>query len=182
MTESHTACQTCGAAMDTTRSEGVCAICLFGDALEKTAGESFGGHELIEELARGGMGVVYRARRLKPGREVALKTLRGASLDSPDALERFRNEAAAMAGLEHPAILPVFQFGESDGVPFCTLKLMLLRDAGVLEIWDLSTLAAEFTALGMLWHLPPPLSPAPPGITGPVQETTLRPLYPRAVP
>jgi len=59
----------------------------------------------------------------------------------------------------------------------CTL--VIVREAGVLEIWNLTKLAAELTALGMPWHLPPPVSPAPPGITGPVKGLTLRPLSPR---
>jgi serine/threonine protein kinase len=54
------------------------------------------------------MGVVYRALQLEPRREVALKTLRGASLESPEALARFRNEADVMVSLEHRAILPVY--------------------------------------------------------------------------
>jgi eukaryotic-like serine/threonine-protein kinase len=88
-----------------------------------------GGHELIEEIARGGMGVVYRARQIEPERVVALKAILGGWLSSPEARERFRNEARAMASLEHPAILPVYQFGEEDGVPFFTMKL---ADEGTL--------------------------------------------------
>jgi hypothetical protein len=73
-------CQTCGTMLDAARSGGVCAICLFGDAMEIE--ESFGGHELHGVIARGGMGVVYRAVQQEPRREVALKTLarRGAGL------------------------------------------------------------------------------------------------------
>lgn len=109
--------------LDATRSEGVCAVCLFDDALGQEVAKIFGGHELGGEIARGGMGVVYRAVQREPRREVALKTLRGIAMDSPDVLARFQNEAAAMAGLDHPAILPVYYFGESDGVPFFTMKL-----------------------------------------------------------
>ncbi len=116
-------CQTCGAAIDIARSEGVCAICLFGEALEHEVNDIFGGHELCGEIARGGMGVVYRAMQREPQREVALKTLRGAELDSPEAQARFRDEARTMAELEHPAILPIYQFGQQDGVLFFTMKL-----------------------------------------------------------
>lgn len=116
-------CQTCGARLDAARSEGVCAICLFGEALEQDLSETFGGHELRGIIARGGMGVVYRATQREPRREVALKTLRGAELDSPEAQTRFRDEARTMAGLDHPGILPIYQFGQQDGVLFFTMKL-----------------------------------------------------------
>lgn len=114
-------CQTCGTMLDAARSGGVCAICLFGDAMEIE--ESFGGHELHGVIARGGMGVVYRAVQKEPRREVALKTLRGAELDSPEAQARFRDEARTMAELDHPGILPIHQFGQQDGVLFFTMKL-----------------------------------------------------------
>ncbi|MBL9146922.1 MAG: protein kinase [Verrucomicrobiaceae bacterium] len=116
-------CQTCGTAIDSVRSGGVCAVCLFGDALEHEVSETFGGHELHGVIARGGMGVVYRAMQREPRREVALKTLRGAELDSPEAQARFRDEARTMAELEHPGILPIHQFGQQDGVLFFTMKL-----------------------------------------------------------
>lgn len=116
-------CHACGSLLDPARGFGRCPACLFAGAFDDDTAGSYGGHELLGELARGGMGVVYRARQLAPEREVALKTLWGASLDSPDALARFRNEAAAMAALDHPAVLPVYHFGEADGVPFFTMKL-----------------------------------------------------------
>ena len=81
------------------------------------------GLELIEVLARGGMGVVYRARQSDPEREVALKALPGAELHSEEARQRFKIEAQAMARLEHPHILPVHEIGEEDGTPFYTMKL-----------------------------------------------------------
>lgn len=116
-------CQTCGTLLDAERSDGVCAICLFGEALDLDVNETFGGHELCGEIARGGMGVVYRAMQREPRREVALKTLRGGELDSPEAQARFRDEARTMAELEHPGILPIHQFGQQDGVLFFTMKL-----------------------------------------------------------
>jgi len=122
-------CNTCGAALNASRYHGRCAPCLFAEAFqlpeEEEAGPlgTIGGHDLIEEIARGGMGVVYRARQREPAREVALKTIRGAELDSPAALMRFRQEAKAMADLEHAAILPVFAFGEHEGIPHFTMKL-----------------------------------------------------------
>ncbi len=127
MISAATTCNSCGTVLDLSRCGGRCAACLFAEAFEIPAEEgalgAIGGHELIEEIARGGMGIVYRARQREPEREVALKTMRGAELDSPAALARFRHEARAMADLDHAAILPVFTFGEHDSIPFFTMKL-----------------------------------------------------------
>src|SRR2546430_17570803 len=65
------------------------------------------GHTVIEEIARGGMGIVYRAQQMEPDRQVALKMLLPHQLGSPDMQERFRLEVRAIAGLDHPALLPV---------------------------------------------------------------------------
>jgi serine/threonine protein kinase len=81
------------------------------------------GYDLLEEIARGGMGIVYRARQLDPRRTVALKMLLPHQLGSPEMAERFRLEVRALTELEHPAILPVHQMGEHDGLPFFTMKL-----------------------------------------------------------
>lgn len=129
-------CPECGALLDDAGS--VCAACLLADALnsqteptEFTPGggrrqgvlDRVAGHELLELIARGGMGVVYRARQLEPRREVALKALPGAALLSPEMLQRFRMEAQTLARLEHPYILPVYECGEEDHTPFFTMKL-----------------------------------------------------------
>jgi WD40 repeat protein len=84
---------------------------------------TIGGFDLLEVIARGGMGIVYRARQSKPQREVALKALSGGDLLEGDARERFRIELDATASLDHPAILPVYESGEESGVPFFTMKL-----------------------------------------------------------
>lgn len=119
-------CSTCGCTLTEDINSGRCPLCLIADAMavmDAGALGTLGGYELTKELARGGMGVVYRARQAEPDREVALKAILGGWLSSDEARERFRNEARAMASLEHPAILPVYQFGEEDGVPFFTMKL-----------------------------------------------------------
>jgi serine/threonine protein kinase len=80
------------------------------------------GYEVLEELGRGGMGVVYRARHLGLNRVVALKMVLDARHASAEELARFRSEAEAVAALQHPNIVQIFECGTHAGLPFFTLE------------------------------------------------------------
>ena len=82
-----------------------------------------GNYQILEEIGRGGMGVIYRARQRHSRRIVALKRVSSHHADSQDTLMRFRREAQAAANLDHPNILPIYEVSESqDGLPFFSMK------------------------------------------------------------
>ena len=128
-------CPACGLPLPENRLAGLCPACtwqgLFESEpeLEREAPSREGafmnipGYEIIQEIARGGMGIVYRARQKDPGRSVALKMLLPRQMGSAQMAERFRLEVRALTELEHPAILPVYHMGEHEGLPFFTMKL-----------------------------------------------------------
>jgi TolB-like protein/tRNA A-37 threonylcarbamoyl transferase component Bud32 len=133
-------CEKCGA---TTRLDtGVCVSCLLLEGLE-TGGEvsraayesvlaevkapdkrwHLGNYEILDEIGRGGMGVIYRARQRHSRRIVAVKRVLSYQADSRETLGRFRREAEAAASLDHPNILPIYEASESeDGLPFFSMK------------------------------------------------------------
>lgn len=113
-------CPECHTPLPAGRLVGLCPACFFDSAGE---GDDLNGLQRGAEIARGGMGIVYEAQQEEPRRTVALKMMRPQWAEDEQARERFRREARAMASLEHPAILPVYDVGEKDGLPWFTMKL-----------------------------------------------------------
>ena len=79
------------------------------------------GYEILSELGRGGMGVVYKARQIRAGRLVALKTIHAPHLAGSEQIRRFQAEAAAAARLNHHGIVPVYDVGECNGLHYFTM-------------------------------------------------------------
>ncbi len=112
-------------------------------------------YEILEELGKGGMGVVYRARQRDTGRVVALKVIRKERLVNPDMLSRFRREAQASARLTHSAIVQVYEADEEGGVPYLAMEYVagitlqkLVEETGPLPIAQACDFVRQ-TALGL---------------------------------
>jgi WD40 repeat protein len=125
-------CATCDAEIGDQRVGGLCPVCLLDAALPKESEDATDGfrYDLIEEIARGGMGVVYRAVQHGSQRQVAIKMISVEQAATPGMMERFRAEAEAVAALDHPNILPIYEAGEYEGRPFYSMKF---ADAGSLR-------------------------------------------------
>jgi tRNA A-37 threonylcarbamoyl transferase component Bud32 len=149
-------CPQCGKPLSSDAPQGLCPACLLKAALPgQSALESsatglyespttalapeagarlkyFGDYELLEEIARGGMGVVWKARQTSLNRDVALKMIRAGALASPEEVQRFLREAEAAANLQHPNIVAIHEVGEQDGQHYFTMDYVAGRDLGAL--------------------------------------------------
>src|SRR3989304_5011588 len=109
---------------------------------------NIGRYEVIQELGQGGMAIVYLARDPYMNRQVAVKVLPRQFTFDPQFRARFRREAEAIAGLEHPAIVPVYDYGEHDDQPYIVMRYMpggSLADRMAKPRLPLDEVAALFT-------------------------------------
>jgi serine/threonine-protein kinase len=92
--------------------------------MTELVGQSLGQYHIIEQIGKGGMSTVYRARQTSMGRDVAIKVLPRALTHDDSFLQRFYREVEIAAHLQHPHVLPVYDFGEYDGLPYIVMALL----------------------------------------------------------
>ena len=156
-------CERCGAPLSPHDLDGLCTRCVarcsiltdlsepgtsFPDRHDSASPHAasstrFGDYELLDEIARGGMGVVYRARQLSLDRIVAVKMLLLGQFAAPGVFQRFRAEAESAAKLQHPNIVAIHDIGEQDGQPFFSMDYVAGRNlADLVHGQPLPSLAA----------------------------------------
>jgi WD40 repeat protein len=125
-------CTRCEAELDPAALGGLCPVCLLDAAWpdDADAGSRSFAYDLIEEIGRGGMGVVYRAVQHGSQRQVAVKMILAEHASAAGVLNRFMAEVEAVASLDHPNVLPIYEAGETDGRPFYSMKF---ANAGTLR-------------------------------------------------